>query len=135
MARGAPKKPAAVSGPGALARRTDGGPGSSEQPLRVPSGGGYGERQASEAQQRGAPLAVAGAAPAGGGGAPISLPSPDGVFGPTEQPNVPLAQGIRPTGQIGEQGMDAQTILELLFEKFPSPYLARMMRNDRGVPG
>jgi hypothetical protein len=135
MARGAPKKPAAVSGPGAMSRRTDGGPGSKTQPVRVPSGGDYGERQAAETQQRSAPLAVAGGTPGGGGGAPISLPSPNGVFGPTERPNVPLAQGIAPSGQIGEQGMDAQTLLELLFQKYPSPYLARMMRNDRGIPG
>lgn len=134
MARGAPKKPAAVSGPGAMSRRTDGGPGSSSQPIRVPTGGDYGAAQAAKSQQQAAPLAVAGA-PAGGGGAPISLPSPNGVFGPTERPNVPLAQGINPTGQVGEQGLDAQMILEVLFEKYPSPYLARMMQNDRGISG
>jgi hypothetical protein len=134
MARGAPKKPAPVSGPGAMSKRTDGGPGSSSQPVRVPTGGDYGSRKELETQQQAAPLA-AGGAPAGGGGAPISPPSPNGVFGPTERPNIPLNQGLAPGGQIGRQGLDAQMILELLFNKYQSPYLARMMRNDRGISG
>ena len=134
MARGSPKKPAPVSGPGKLARRTDGGPGSDKQPIRETSGGAYGERQAGKEQQQSAPLAVAGSTPSGGGGAPIPPPSPDGVFGPTQRPNVPLSQGITPTGQVGEQGLDAQMILELMFQKYPSPYLARLMRNGSGLP-
>ena len=129
MARGSPKNPAAASGPGKLSRRTDGGPGSSSQPIRVPTGGDYGDRQAGIAQQQAAPLASAGGTPAGGGGAPISPPSPDGVFGPTERPNVPLTRGL------GQQGaspvVDPHTLLQILYEKYPSPYLARLMENDR----
>lgn len=129
MARGAPKKPAAVSGPGTLSRRTDGGPGSGTQPIRVPTGGDYGERQASTAQQQAAPLAAGGAPTGGGGVPPIASPSPDGVFGPTERPNVPLTQGI---GQRGAPPViDPTTMLQILYEKFPSPYLARLMENDR----
>jgi hypothetical protein len=131
MARGAPKNPAATSGPGKLARRTDGGPGSSTQPLRVPSGGDYGDRQAAETQQRSAPLAAQAGPPTGGGGAPIPLPSPSGVFGPTERPNVPLTQGLGQQAPGASPVLDPTTLLRVLYEKFPSPYLARLMENDR----
>ena len=128
MARGAPKKPAPVSGPGKLARRTDGGPGSETQPLRVPTGGDYGAAKASEDQQQAAPLA-AGGTPTGGGGAPISPPSPNGVFGPTERPNVPLNTGLSQPGE--PPVLDPITLIQILYEKYPSPYPARLMQNDR----
>lgn len=86
----APSKPAAVSGPGSLSARTDGGPG---QPLRAATGGDYGDRKATLDQQRGAPLATAG----GGGAAPAPggpPPDPNGIFGPTTRPGEPLTAGI-----------------------------------------
>ena len=96
MARGrggyqAPQRPAPVSGPGALSRRTDGGPG---QPVRVASGGDYGDRTALVEQQKAAPLAAT-----GGGSSPRAVPSgggihPGGIFGPTDHPAEPLTAGI-----------------------------------------
>ncbi len=94
MARGGyrqPGNPAPVSGPGALSRRTDGGPG---QPVRAPSGGKYGERQALEQMQQAAPLA---ASPGGDVGAP--QPAQDisanvvGFDVPTQAPDTPVTAG------------------------------------------
>jgi hypothetical protein len=95
MARGGyrqPANPAPVSGPGALSKRTDGGPG--KQPVRAPSGGAYGDRQNLEQLQQAAPVA---ASPGGDVGAP--QPAGDltaGVVGfgePTQQPDVPVTAG------------------------------------------
>jgi hypothetical protein len=94
MARGGyrqPGNPAPVSGPGALSKRTDGGPA---QPVRVPSGGKYGERQALEQMQQAAPLAES---PGGDVGAP--QPAQDitaglvGLDAPTQMPDTPVTAG------------------------------------------
>lgn len=94
MARGGyrqPGNPAPVSGPGALSKRTDGGPG---QPVRAPSGGAYGERQALEQMQQAAPLS---ASPGGDVGAP--QPAEDitaglvGLDAPTQEPDTPVTAG------------------------------------------
>lgn len=96
MARGGertPSRPAPVSGPGALARRTDGGPG---QPIRVPTGGSYGEAQSLEQLQRAAPLSSSPGGetpettPGGGGAAPVQV---TGFDAPTQQPGVPVTAG------------------------------------------
>ena len=95
MARGGyrqPANPAPVSGPGALSQRTDGGPG--KQPVRVPSGGAYGDRQQLQQLQQAAPVA---ASPGGDVGAP--QPAQDltaglGGFGePSQQPDTPVTAG------------------------------------------
>lgn len=94
MARGGyrqPANPAPVSGPGPLARRTDGGPG--KQPIRVPSGGAYGDRQALEQMQQAAPVA---ASPGGDVGAPEPADLMSQVVGfdqPTQQPDTPVTAG------------------------------------------
>lgn len=94
MARGGyrqPGSPAPVSGPGALSKRTDGGPG---QPVRAPSGGAYGERQALEQMQQAAPLS---ASPGGDVGVP--QPAEDvtaglvGLDAPTQMPDEPVTAG------------------------------------------
>lgn len=94
MARGGyqqPGNPAPVSGPGALSKRTDGGPG---QPVRAPSGGAYGERQELEQMQQAAPLS---ASPGGDVGAP--QPAGDitaglvGFDAPTQEPGTPITAG------------------------------------------
>lgn len=94
-----PKNPAPVSGPGALSARTDGGPGSSRQPIRPVPGGTYGDRQASIESQQVAPLPnVASssgppplpAGPDGGQGPPMQ---PNDIFGPTARPGEPITTG------------------------------------------
>lgn len=98
MARGkgrggyqAPASPAPVSGPGGLSARTDGGPA---QPMRVPTGGAYGQASDLAAMQRAAPLPQATAprpGPSRGGPAAGGVPDP---FRPTERPGEPVTAGI-----------------------------------------
>jgi len=96
MARGGyrqPGNPAPVSGPGALSRRTDGPQGGGSQPVRVPSGGAYGDRQNLEQLQQAAPVA---ASPGGDVGAPAPADLTAGLVGfdqPTQQPDVPVTAG------------------------------------------
>lgn len=133
MARGKTRNPAPVSGPGALSRRTDGGPGSKSQPLRVPTGGPYGQAQALEAQQKAAPLAASlsprtppGAASAAGG-APAMVPGPEGgVFGPTQRPSEPGNAGALPV--TAQASPDLDMLLRIMYSKFPHPQLLRLMR-------
>lgn len=81
-----PRNPAPVSGPGALSRRTDGGPiqGAKE----MAGNGKYGERKALEELQTSAPMQ----------GNPVpSMPRPKvtGLFAPTERPDEPVTEGSR----------------------------------------
>ncbi len=122
-----PANPAPVSNPGS-GRRTDGGAGSKSQPLRVPTGGAYGEAGALTAQQQGAPLPnnQASAAPQGvsGGGAPAGPPGGGGVFGPTERPTEPLAA---PSGAENPMANDPQATLRLLYSVMPHPNIKRLL--------
>ncbi|MGW2169134.1 hypothetical protein ACWC1C_01225 [Streptomyces sp. NPDC001705] len=104
MARGGyrqPGNPAPVSGPGALSKRTDGGPG---QPVRVPTGGKYGERQELEQMQQAAPVS---ASPGGDVGAPQMADVAADVVGfdaPTQMPDEPVTAGA---GMGDGPGMEA----------------------------
>lgn len=92
-----PGNPAPVSGPGALSRRTDGGPGG-KQPIRVPTGGQYGDATQIRQDQQGAPLAAS----PGGDVAPqvpqgllagLSLPPGTSLAEGTTQPETPVTDG------------------------------------------
>lgn len=93
MARGGyrqPGNPAPVSGPGALSKRTDGGPG---QPVRAPSGGKYGERQELEQLQQAAPVS---ASPGGDVGAPEMADLTADLVGfdaGSQEPDTPVTAG------------------------------------------
>ena len=89
-----PSKPAPVSAPGRLSRRTDGGPAQTTQKM---TGLAYGENADFNEMQSAAPLrATPGAAmqnpsqtlPAGGG---LSAPAP--LFSATQRPNEPVTAG------------------------------------------
>jgi hypothetical protein len=123
-----PRNPAAVSNPGS-GRRTDGGAGSKSAPLRVPSGGAYGARKATEAQQSGAPLAAGGGqppsgggmgGPSAGGGAP---PTGGGAFGPTQRPHESPSQQVtnNPVAQ------NPQEALRVMYSRFPHPAIKRLL--------
>ena len=128
MARGGyrqPRNPAAVSNPQS-GQRTDGGAGSKSQPLRVASGGAYGERQAAEAQQAAAPMAAGGPeSPASGGAAPAGGPAPEGVFGATERPGEPATAGMMGRGQAVAQA--PEEALRIMYARFPHPTIARLL--------
>ena len=122
-----PRNPAPVAGPGALSQRTDG------QPIRLASGGDYGDRAASEAMQQAAPLAAAGqasttGAPAGSATGPQGAPLPD-VFGPTARPGEPITAGAPlgagPNGSMLPDDPDAQ--LRALYEAYPHPDLLALL--------
>lgn len=74
-----PSKPAPVSGPGALSKRTDGGP---SQPVMEVGGFEYGGRADFEDIQGGAPMAAS-----------DPLPAPTPLFSPTERPTEPITAG------------------------------------------
>lgn len=96
MARGGerqPANPAPVSGPGALSRRTDGGPGDAKQPIRIPTGGQYGDATQMMKLQQAAPLA---ASPGGDVAPSAGLPQvpPGPAFGAaSQQPGTPVTDG------------------------------------------
>ena len=129
--RGQPRNPAAVSVPGS-GRRTDGGAGSKSQPLRVASGGAYGERQAAEAQQSAAPMPTGGTpGPPSGGAAPQGAGAPGGVFGPTERPGESPTAGMMPRDQAVAQA--PEEALRIMYARFPHPTIARLLSvNERG---
>lgn len=93
---GGPRTPgsaAPVSGPGALSKRTD-GPQGGGQPVRVPTGGQYGDATQLQQAQQGAPMGAS----AGGEAPPgllagLSLPPGAGLADGTTQPDVPVTSG------------------------------------------
>ena len=120
-----PQNPAPVSNPGS-GRRTDGGAGSKSQPLRVPTGGAYGEAGALKAQQQAAPLATAG--PTGGTGATGASQGPaptggGGAFGPTQRPNESPSAPVtnNPVAQ------NPQEALRVMYANFPHPAIKRLL--------
>lgn len=94
-----PTSPAAVSGPGSLSQRTDGGPGAKAAAVKLPDAG-YGEQKQFQAIQQGAPIAKAGA-PTGGGQAPPPAPPPPGLDQPTGRPGEPVTHGADAGAGLG----------------------------------
>ena len=122
-----PAKPAAVSAPGS-GRRTDGGAGSKSQPLRVASGGKYGERQSAVQQQQAAPLAT-GPSPVpneGGNAQPVGQAGGSRPFGPTQRPNESNSAGVG-TPATNPMVADPQAVLRILYGQFPHPAIRRLI--------
>lgn len=90
----APAHPAPVSGPGALSKRTDGGPGSSKQPIAKLPDAGYGEQAQFRSIQAGAPIQKVAApgqgAPSGAPSGPLSPP----LDAPTSRSDEPITAGV-----------------------------------------
>lgn len=86
-----PGSPAPVSGPGALSKRTDGPPGGGQQPIRVPTGGAYGEGKELAQLQQAAPVAAS----EGGMGLLEQLGVSEGPGGgePSLEPDTPVTAG------------------------------------------
>jgi hypothetical protein len=87
----APSNPAAISGPGALSQRTDGGP---TQGARYVPGLPYGQGQQTYSNQVAAPMA---GNPMTGDSMP-AMEMPTELMAPTQRPNEPITAGI----DIGE---------------------------------
>lgn len=85
-----PSNPAPVSAPGALSRRTDGGP---QQVNAQMTGMAYGDNADFMDIQSGAPMAATpGVRPSRGGAAPAG-PGATSLFSPTQRPNEPVTAG------------------------------------------
>lgn len=96
-----PANPAAVSGPGALSQRTDGGPAGN---VKLPNAK-YGEQKNFQEIQSGAPIAKQGA-PAGTlGEAPIPTPPPPGLDAPTARPGEVVTSGADAGGGVGSDAL------------------------------
>ena len=134
MARGGrrtPANPAPVSVPGSGAR-TDGGAGSSRQPLREMPADVHGERQAMMALQGAAPMHAQGQ-PGGSRGSvpPVPLDVSD-PFRPTEQPGVGPVRTPH-DGMPADLGAvlppDPQQALRVLYQMYPHPSIGRLIRS------
>jgi hypothetical protein len=94
-----PTRPAPVSGPGKLSKRTDGGPSNPgpKQPVRDVPGMPYGEGQELRTVQAGAPMSAApgpGGAPAPGPAVqPADLSGVTALDAPTSRPGEPVTAG------------------------------------------
>lgn len=91
-----PARPAAVSGPGALSQRTDGGPGKNNgrQPIQDLPDAGYGEQAEFRSIQQGAPIQKVAAPSAGAPGGAPSGPLPPPLDAPTSRADEPVTAGV-----------------------------------------
>lgn len=119
-----PSSPAPVSGPGALSKRTDGGPG---QPVRVPTGGQYGDATQLRQAQQGAPMAQS---PGGDQSSPgllagLSIPTGPAFGAPSMQPDTPVTDGAASGPGAGPEalGIPVQQDQDMQFLK---SYLAAL---------
>ena len=109
-----PANPAPVSGPGSLARRTDGGPGASQPQMALPDAK-YGEAKAFQQQQAGAPMASLSS---------LGAPSPQPSAAP-QQPQmdlpIPLTDPTMRPGEPVTHGADAGAGPGLSSLNLPNP--------------
>ena len=136
-----PSKPAAVSGPGALSQRTDGGPA---QPIKPPPAEWQGQRKQLEQMQAQNPYPdemaaqemqrrqMSQTALTGQGGQ-----AGDSVFGPTRRPREPITAGA-PVGPganpLPDFAQDPDVLLEALAAVYPHPILYQLMSRPQGGP-
>lgn len=122
-----PARPAPVSGPGTLSRRTDGGAG---QPIRSFPAERQGQREQLAQQQAAAPLSRGGPPTPGAGGAGNATPPPQGIFGPSTQPNQPLTAGNPLGAGPGDPSVlpeDPDMLLRALYSIYPHPAILKLM--------
>ena len=115
-----PSKPAAVSGPGALSARTDGGPGSAKQPVQRIPGVDYGEQKALTEQQQAAPLPKA-TMPQAQPSVARPMPQMD-IFAETQRPSEPVTAGL-PFGpginpQPQQQVLKAEEVRDFIYNSW-----------------
>lgn len=114
-----PSDPAPVSGPGALSRRTDGGP---TQPVQIAPGGAYGDRKEMQSIQSGAPMA---------GGGPTPTPAP--FDSPSSRPDEPVTAGADAGAGIGPAAAGIQSDMAISNEQL-RPFV-RSLELVANLPG
>lgn len=116
----APANPAAVSGPGALSQRTDGGP--SQPRMQLPDAG-YGQQADFQAAQAGAPMA-----------ADPGVPPVTDLHAPTQRPAEPVTTGV-PVGpganQLSGTGGPFREDMQMIAKYLPS---LQKMALQEGTP-
>lgn len=142
----APARPAAVSGPGAAARRTDGGPG---QKLQQLGDADYGEQKTFRELQQGAPVDQAGKGQAVAA-SPIEAADTSNVVGfdaPSQRPNEPITagadSGAGPSSSVlglnsaaNDYSKSMLTALEILANMpFSTPQMRNFVRLMRSTGG
>lgn len=118
-----PNNPAAVSGPGALSRRTDGGPTQGAMPIPA---GQYGERKQLQELQTSATMA--------GNSTPQRKVM--SLFEPTQRPNEPVTTGasagpganyINQPIDLAPNPYDPATVIRAAYTVYPSEALRRVV--------
>lgn len=106
-----PSSPAPVSGPGALSKRTDGPQGGGSQPVRVPTGGAYGDATQLRQAEQGAPMGASGGGdtPAPGLLAGLSIPTGPAFGAPSQQAGVPVTDGAASGPGAGPEALGIPT--------------------------
>lgn len=126
-----------MSGPGALSKRTDGGP----QPMRDLPDAAYGEQAQFQEAQGGAPMAGAppsGGAPPQGGGTPVEV-TPFGA--PSAKPDEPVTHGADGGAGPGLSSLGLQDPNQQLTQEDMAqlraylPYLEWMASLPNAAPG
>jgi hypothetical protein len=98
-----PTNPAAVSGPGALSQRTDGGPGAKAAAVKLPDAG-YGEQKNFQEIQQGAPVAKGGAPTTSVGSGPTGV-TPPPLDAPSARPGEPVTHGANAGAGLGQDSL------------------------------
>lgn len=130
-----PRNPAPVSAPGALSRRTDGGPQQSNPRM---SGMPYGENQDFEEMQSAAPMSASPTAKRAGGKAKAAPQGPGAtpLFEPTARPDEPVTAGAPFGPGEGPPMNPGATNLAQQDAQMLGKYLPEMMvmANDPNTP-
>ena len=120
----APSNPAAVSGPGALSKRTDGGP---TQGAKYISGLPYGQGQETYSNQVAAPMAGNSMGASAMGNIPVEAEMPTELMAPTRRTMEPITSGIdigdgpgSSSLKLPNQEPNILTIMQRLAENDPS---------------
>ena len=138
----APSNPAAISGPGALSQRTDGGP---TQPAKYISGMPYGQGQETYSNQVAAPMAgnSMGSSAMGDSGL-VQMEMPTELMAATTRPNEAITSGIDSGAGPGSEALQlpaqraslAATLQQLIqYDPTGEAELAYRMIVDNGSMG
>lgn len=99
-----PANPAPASGPGALSKRTDGGPGARQAASKLPDAK-YGEQKNFQEIQSGAPMAKGGAPVGTLGEAPAATPPPPTLDAPSGRPDEAVTSGADAGAGLGPDAL------------------------------
>ncbi len=99
-----PANPAPVSGPGALSKRTDGGPGARQAASKL-TDAKYGEQKQFQEIQSGAPMEKGGAPVGTLGEAPVPTPPPPTLDAPSMRPGEVVTSGADAGGGVGSDAL------------------------------